>query len=867
MIDIEDLSRYYDSRMRHDLGRLCKLFKLPNKGDTDQFKGQHWDEMDQQAMKEYCLNDVDREYDLLVKLLPMIDNPEVELPLMQHTLNLYLKPTFNLDMDLAQEIADGMEETLRADLSKVEDLVLRYATKKKKTVDEILRARSIVPKILADILPEGESVPMKSNTKGDKTIPAMAANDVGFQLLLAHSDEQVRDFCRAKAACTSWPLHQAKIRGLMAQAKCSGGKLRVPLRFYGCHTGRPSGTQAINLLNLGGKGRGRAIHPLIGKVRHTLRAPEGHTLVICDSAQIEARELAWISGQTDLVEDFATGGDPYSSLASELFGESVWKPSKEEEETPEGQRISIMRGFGKDAILGCIAEGSQVFTSNGWKNIETVDETDKLWDGESWVDHKGVVYQGRKLCVDVEGVWMTPEHEVWRWGVWTTAAELSTNSQKSGTHTENLQSWLSGMDQQEELSPSNAVAPAVEHQLRRETVWSQESLHAVMSVLKRHPGKLRVIRHLYPRSTKNDFLIEFVQSLVAVKLNDMKDMVKEVSEYGPLGSRIESCFLNTWQYYQDGMTRALKSTGSTMIEDMSLVILGSPRDLSRCGTQRLITLKELAPKPSACGAEDPLPDENSPRDIVASTVQVTLPTYDILLAGPRKRFQVGGLIVANCGYGMGTLTFYDRCRQNGALRPKFDSGEYDFDLIDHLVKLYRAKYSMIPKFWRKIEKCFRWVTKYPHEVITYMIPDENVCLHKGMEKHRPVIKNAILTFWREGSDTIMQLPSGRRMFYRHAVVDRSNNLKDIHGKIYGGMLTENCIQAICRDLLVGWLFECEKNDIPILLYPYDELVGCVPEHRAEEALERMESIMCTTPDWAAGLPLGVDKNISRCYTK
>lgn len=560
VIDIEDLSRYYDSRMKQDLKSLAKLFKLPAKGDTSQFKGQHCADIDWAAMKKYCLGDIDIESQLLRILLPMIDNPEVELPLMQHTLNLYLKPTFDLDMKMAKDIAFDMGVELGNNLEQI-PWILEYATKKKKTIEEILRARSIFPKILQDVLPEGEVVPMKQGKK--EMIPALAKDDVGFQLLLAHSNDKVRLLCKAKAACTSWSSHQAKVNSLIIQTECFGDGMHIPLKFYGCHTGRWSGTQKWNPLNLGGKGNrktGEQHHPLISKVRNTLLAPDGKLLAIPDSCQIEARLVAWIAGQNDLVEDFRTGGDPYSRLAAKVFGEKVWNPTEEELLTPEGKILDIRRGFGKDTILGA-------------------------------------------------------------------------------------------------------------------------------------------------------------------------------------------------------------------------------------------------------------------------------------------------------GFGLGTNTSYQDCLKNKDLRPLYDSGEYDWDFNDKLIKTYRSDYSMIPKFWKTVEKCFRWVTKYPHEVMVYHIP--------GRHEDSP----PTLTFWKEGTTTIIQLPSGRRLFYRHATVDPKGQIKYIHGHLWGGSITENIIQSICRDLLGGWLLECERQRIPIILHTYDELVGCVPKHRAEEALAKMIEIMRTGPDWAVGLPLDAEGGLSACFKK
>jgi DNA polymerase len=555
-IDIEDLSRYYDSRMSQKLSDLCKLFKLPAKGDTKQFKGLYWETMtleQRQAMKEYCLGDIKNEKSLLEILLPMLDNPGFELDLARHTLNLYLNPILNLDNKQAVQIASDMDKALSEDLAKVA-WVLKYRTKAKPNIPKIMRAKKIFPQILQNVLPKDEVVPMKQGK--NEMIPATAQNDVAFQYLLAHKDEKVRDLCRAKAACSSWPLHQSKVNRMIAQTKCSDGLIRMPLKYYGAHTGRWSGTGGWNPMNLGGKGRGRPIHPLIAAVRGTLVAPDGYTLVIVDSAQIEARELAWVAHQDDLVKGFANGEDIYSEFASELFQAKVWKPTEEEKKTPEGKEANIRRGFGKDAILGC-------------------------------------------------------------------------------------------------------------------------------------------------------------------------------------------------------------------------------------------------------------------------------------------------------GFQMGTDTFFDRCRSNDTLRPFFDSGQYDWNFVDKLIKTYRKTYSNIPKFWTEIAKYFRWPTKYPKEKTEYIISE-----------------TAKIVFTRSGNVTKMQLPSGRVMNYRHATVSpKDDSIKYLHGHLWGGSITENLIQAICRDLLGYWWLACEAAGIKIVLQSYDELVGCVPKETAKKDLQTMIDIMCSGPEWSQGLPLAAEGVISDRYCK
>ena len=108
----------------------------------------------------------------------------------------------------------------------------------------------------------------------------------------------------------------------------------------------------INQQKPGAKGRsGSGSHPLMGKMLELLTAVED-VFLICDSSQIEARILAWLAGATDLVEGFAQGRDVYSEFASKLFQAKVYKPS-DRDPVPIKKLMSLRRGFGKDAILGC----------------------------------------------------------------------------------------------------------------------------------------------------------------------------------------------------------------------------------------------------------------------------------------------------------------------------------------------------------------------------------------------------------------------------------------------------------------------------------------------------------------------------------
>ena len=88
----------------------------------------------------------------------------------------------------------------------------------------------------------------------------------------------------------------------------------------------------------------------MSNMQKAIEAPEGYVIIDADSAQIEARVLAWLAKQNDLVEAFTNGEDVYKIMASAIYGKNIEEISKEE------------RFVGKTTILGAgYGMGAQKF--------------------------------------------------------------------------------------------------------------------------------------------------------------------------------------------------------------------------------------------------------------------------------------------------------------------------------------------------------------------------------------------------------------------------------------------------------------------------------------------------------------------------
>ena len=181
----------------------------------------------------------------------------------------------------------------------------------------------------------GVEPPMKISLLTGKETFAFSKTDPAFMDLLEHDEPQVQALVSARLGLKS-TLEETRTERFMSIARLTWpgnkqGLMPMPLRYSGAHTHRLSGDWSLNVQNM----------PRGGALRRALIAPPGHVVLASDASQIEARIVAWIADQFDLVEQFAKGEDVYSSFASKVFGREINKKNDPAE-----------RFIGKTAILG-----------------------------------------------------------------------------------------------------------------------------------------------------------------------------------------------------------------------------------------------------------------------------------------------------------------------------------------------------------------------------------------------------------------------------------------------------------------------------------------------------------------------------------
>ena len=235
--------------------------------------------------------------------------------------------------------------------------------------------------------------------------------------------------------------------------------------------------------------------------------------------------------------------------------------------------------------------------------------------------------------------------------------------------------------------------------------------------------------------------------------------------------------------------------------------------------------------------------------IMAAGNDVYLDMAEEIYRAPKKSFgkdthaeerQIGKNSVLGLGFQMGARKFHARY-----------CPDQPFDFAERVVQTYRRQWAPeVPKLWYALEgAAVRAVhDKRPQEAygVEYQLED----------------------MWLTA-----RLPSGRKLWYFNPQPTRKAmpwDETDIRlawtyqakklGQwrtidAFGGLLTENVVQALARDLMCHAMFKCEREGLPVVLTVHDEII-CEPElqHSASELLKQ---VMTDIPDWAKVLQIPV----------
>lgn len=215
-----------------------------------------------------------------------------------------------------------------------------------------------------------------------------------------------------------------------------------------------------------------------------------------------------------------------------------------------------------------------------------------------------------------------------------------------------------------------------------------------------------------------------------------------------------------------------------------------------------------------------------------------------------KDRQAGKAAELGCGFQMGGAKFVTAAWD--VYQVRLDAKE-----ANAAVKIYRETHPAVVEFWKEVNSCALGAVDAPGSV------------------HRCGRNNSIKITYR-GAYLYIILPSGRPLMYpKPSIVERKVPWGDgsetrpavqfwgidqkthqwCPGYLYGGLITENIVQALARDLLADGMCRLDKSGFPPILHVHDEVVAEVPKEYPPEALAEFEKILRTPPAWAKDFPI------------
>lgn len=291
----------------------------------------------------YCANDNDETYRIFQFMLP--EYPQDELDLIDITIRMFCEPVLRVDLPRVQA-------ALEAEVGK--------------KVGAIIKAGAIAADLMSNqrfqqlLLERGVKVPMKVSARTKKLAPAFAKNDRGFRALM--KDPNARQLVEARLAIKS-TIGETRAGRLL---KVGDEALPVMLNYCGAHTTRWSAGNKMNLQNL----------PRGGELRKAILAPEGHVVVVADSAQIEARVLAWLAEHDELLVQFASGSDVYKWMAAKIYGKPMDEITKDERFIGKVLVLGLGYGMGATKLQETLEKGA----------LGAAPVMIPMWQAENWVE-------------------------------------------------------------------------------------------------------------------------------------------------------------------------------------------------------------------------------------------------------------------------------------------------------------------------------------------------------------------------------------------------------------------------------------------------------------------------------------------------
>lgn len=337
------------------------------------------------------------------------------------------------------------------------------------------------------------------------------------------------------------------------------------------------------------------------------------------------------------------------------WGEMRQQVSYEGRDNKRGGQWGVVSTYGG---MICLAANTEVLTNRGWLYIVNVQLSDLLWDGVEWIPHDGLVYQGESYTIDLDGVRITPDHEVLTYDGWIAAADCDV-----------LRAYAVGealgepdirkVDCVEILRSERLARGSLDVRVRlrnRETSRSQRFSERRPDLMRLRPHREEKSSRSQPRYTSNEFspglsrMAVYVKSLSAIVTSGLEELwwswytcMRKMEIIRELlvrhGTHLQTRFTD-----RENKQRRLVFAGE--------LLLGNTRRPSSKQTHKRVARHPERQDDLVRGSHGVQHKEDHVVVANKERLECRESVYDLVNAGPRHRFMVRGdegvMIVHNC---------------------------------------------------------------------------------------------------------------------------------------------------------------------------------------------------------------------------
>ena len=215
--------------------------------------------------------------------------------------------------------------------------------------------------------------------------------------------------------------------------------------------------------------------------------------------------------------------------------------------------------------------------------------------------------------------------------------------------------------------------------------------------------------------------------------------------------------------------------------------------------------------------------------------------------------QLGKKVILACGYQMGVKKFVQSCKDDGLVIPE--------SLAVRAHAAFREKYPLVPKVWSNYEKAAIYAVlnrgkKITINKVTWYVDRDFLFAQlpsgRRLASHKPEVRNE-------------QTPWGQDVPKSYVWTVDSKTKQWVQRAVYGGLLTENIVQAISRDCMAESMVRCEGAGYTCLITVHDE--NLTERKIGEGSLKEFDQLMSVRPTWGQDIPLKVRSWSGKRYRK